>query len=326
MPSSGWRWPTGTTATGGSPRCCGARAGRQPQARAAADARGQSAVSATAAVRAGDDGLAPCAGGSAEPGARHAANRPGPALGRRHHLRPAAEEFAYLAVVLDAFSRRVIGWAMADHLRPSLALAALTMALAGATAAPAAWSITPTAACSTPAATTPGAWWRPRHPAQHEPGRLSLRQRQGRELHEDLKTRGGRRHAAIAISPTRRPRSAPSSSRSTTASDCTRLSPIVAGRVRSRLDGPGAAAQRPPVRSTRPVPDFPVSLRGCSPVGPSRIGSGCRPGVARISLSSIGAADVAKDLEAHVQHGSCSSSFDPRRIRCCWTVSWSTNR
>ena len=40
------------------------------------------------------------------------------------------EEFAYLAVVLDAFSRRVIGWAMADHLGASLAVAALTMALA----------------------------------------------------------------------------------------------------------------------------------------------------------------------------------------------------
>ena len=40
------------------------------------------------------------------------------------------EEFAYLAVVLDAFSRRVIGRAMADHLGASLAVAALTMALA----------------------------------------------------------------------------------------------------------------------------------------------------------------------------------------------------
>jgi len=39
------------------------------------------------------------------------------------------EEFAYLAVVLDAFSRAVIGWAMADHLRASLATAALNMAL-----------------------------------------------------------------------------------------------------------------------------------------------------------------------------------------------------
>ena len=40
------------------------------------------------------------------------------------------EAFVYLAVVLDAWSRRVIGWALADHLRASLALAALDMALA----------------------------------------------------------------------------------------------------------------------------------------------------------------------------------------------------
>jgi transposase InsO family protein len=40
------------------------------------------------------------------------------------------EEFVFLAVILDAFSRRVVGWAMADHLRASLAIDALTMALA----------------------------------------------------------------------------------------------------------------------------------------------------------------------------------------------------
>jgi putative transposase len=34
-----------------------------------------------------------------------------------------------LAVVLDAFSRRVVGWAMADHLRTELVLDALGMAL-----------------------------------------------------------------------------------------------------------------------------------------------------------------------------------------------------
>lgn len=39
------------------------------------------------------------------------------------------EEFAFLAVVLDAFSRAVIGWKMADHLRASLAIDALNMAL-----------------------------------------------------------------------------------------------------------------------------------------------------------------------------------------------------
>jgi len=39
------------------------------------------------------------------------------------------EAFVYLAVILDAFSRKVVGWAMADHLRASLALEALEMAL-----------------------------------------------------------------------------------------------------------------------------------------------------------------------------------------------------
>lgn len=39
------------------------------------------------------------------------------------------EEFVYLAVILDAFSRRVIGWSLANHLHATLALAALDMAL-----------------------------------------------------------------------------------------------------------------------------------------------------------------------------------------------------
>ena len=38
--------------------------------------------------------------------------------------------FLYLAIVLDAFSRKVIGWAMENHLRTELVLAALNMALA----------------------------------------------------------------------------------------------------------------------------------------------------------------------------------------------------
>ena len=40
-----------------------------------------------------------------------------------------AEEFAYLAVILDAFSRKVIGWSLADHLRASMAIEALKSAL-----------------------------------------------------------------------------------------------------------------------------------------------------------------------------------------------------
>jgi putative transposase len=49
------------------------------------------------------------------------------------------EEFAYLAIVLDAFSRRVVGWALAAHLQASLAMAALTMALVSRKPAP--WTL-----------------------------------------------------------------------------------------------------------------------------------------------------------------------------------------
>ncbi len=41
-----------------------------------------------------------------------------------------AEDFVYLAVVIDAFSRKVVGWALAGHLEASLALEALDHALA----------------------------------------------------------------------------------------------------------------------------------------------------------------------------------------------------
>jgi transposase InsO family protein len=39
------------------------------------------------------------------------------------------EGWLYLATILDACSRRVVGWSLADHLRAELALDALTMAL-----------------------------------------------------------------------------------------------------------------------------------------------------------------------------------------------------
>ncbi len=39
------------------------------------------------------------------------------------------EGFLYLSVVVDAWSRRVVGWAMATHLRTQLVLDALDMAL-----------------------------------------------------------------------------------------------------------------------------------------------------------------------------------------------------
>ena len=43
---------------------------------------------------------------------------------------PTGEGFLYLAIVLDVFSRRVVGWAMSDHLYTELMLRALDMALA----------------------------------------------------------------------------------------------------------------------------------------------------------------------------------------------------
>ena len=39
------------------------------------------------------------------------------------------EGWLYLATLLDVYSRRIVGWAMADHLRTELPLEALTMAL-----------------------------------------------------------------------------------------------------------------------------------------------------------------------------------------------------
>ncbi len=42
---------------------------------------------------------------------------------------PTGEGWLYLAVLVDAYSRRVVGWAMADHLRAELTTDALAMAL-----------------------------------------------------------------------------------------------------------------------------------------------------------------------------------------------------
>ena len=40
-----------------------------------------------------------------------------------------AEGWLYLAVIIDLFSRKVVGWSMADHLRTELVLTALDAAL-----------------------------------------------------------------------------------------------------------------------------------------------------------------------------------------------------
>ncbi|WP_160163285.1 DDE-type integrase/transposase/recombinase [Nitrolancea hollandica] len=58
------------------------------------------------------------------------------------------EGWLYLAILLDAYSRRVVGCSMADHLRTELALEALHMALTGRPPTPGS-SITWAAAVST---------------------------------------------------------------------------------------------------------------------------------------------------------------------------------
>jgi len=42
---------------------------------------------------------------------------------------PTAEGWLYLAVIMDLFSRKIVGWAMRDHMQVELASAALTMAI-----------------------------------------------------------------------------------------------------------------------------------------------------------------------------------------------------
>jgi putative transposase len=53
-----------------------------------------------------------------------------PALGADIIQQRTGEGWLYVAVMLDAFSRRIVGWSMADHLHNELVLDALDMAIA----------------------------------------------------------------------------------------------------------------------------------------------------------------------------------------------------
>ena len=55
-----------------------------------------------------------------------------PALGRGHHLHPDLDRLSLPGRRLDVCSRRIVGWAMATHLRTELVLEALNMAIASA--------------------------------------------------------------------------------------------------------------------------------------------------------------------------------------------------
>jgi hypothetical protein len=56
-----------------------------------------------------------------------------PRVGDRHHQPPARRRFIYLAVILEAYTRAVRGWALIRTLDEDLTLVALEMALGHAT-------------------------------------------------------------------------------------------------------------------------------------------------------------------------------------------------
>ncbi|MER8492734.1 IS3 family transposase [Mesorhizobium australicum] len=96
--------------------------------------------------------------------------------------------FAYVAVVLDAWSRRVVGYAISRSIDARLTLAALTDAVEGRK---------PPSGCVHHSDRRPicrdslsRSPCRPRPGRFHGPARQSLRQRKGGKLHEDAQSRG----------------------------------------------------------------------------------------------------------------------------------------
>ncbi len=89
------------------------------------------------------------------------------------------EEFVFLAVILDAFSRRVIGWALDRTMADELTLTALRMALKHRSAPPGLVRFAPTVAASMPSSSTRICQGQ-RHPDQHELCQLLLGPRRRR--------------------------------------------------------------------------------------------------------------------------------------------------
>jgi putative transposase len=100
-----------------------------------------------------------------------------------------AMEFVYLAVLLDAFSRRCVGWALQRSLEAALVLEALRMALRRRRPHPGVGAPLRSrgAICVCRLYDTTGTIW---HPHQHEPARQCLRQCFGGDVHQDSQIRG----------------------------------------------------------------------------------------------------------------------------------------
>ena len=100
------------------------------------------------------------------------------------------EEFVFLAVILDAYSRRVIGWALDRTMEDALTLGALRMALSRRVVGPGLVHHSDRGSHNMPAAIT-RICSRKRHRHEHVAQRQSLGQRGLRVVHEDPEVRGG---------------------------------------------------------------------------------------------------------------------------------------
>ena len=138
-----WRTPTWPTRSSTSTRCRAA-----PMARRGCTPSCASASACTSAAN-GSPGCCGCVGRAGIGGNTHrhraerppprAARRPGAAAVRRRRRRtgcgaptspsiPTATGKVYCCAVLDVFSRAVVGWSIADHMRAELVVDALQMA------------------------------------------------------------------------------------------------------------------------------------------------------------------------------------------------------
>ena len=177
-----------------------------------------------------------------------------------------AEAFVYLAVVLDAFSRKVVGWAMADHLRPSWRWRRWTWRWASRDGRSPGGLVHHSdrgvAICLRRLYRPAGGG---RHPAEHEPGGCPYDNAMAESFMKTLKQEevDGRRLSRPGACPGRDRHV--HRDRSTTASGSTRPWPIC--HRRSTKQARHGLLRSSPWRSRhRAVPNYRVSPMGCTPI------------------------------------------------------------